>query len=120
MRFTVPGHPVPAVRMTQRGKFIKKAAGRYLAYKNQVAWEAKAAKRKAGLKMFTGAVEVIATAYIYGNKSGDADNLAKAFLDAMNGIVWIDDRQVTDLTIRKRKVSSKDEERAEIEVREVK
>ncbi len=32
----------------------------------------------------------------------DADNLAKAILDGCNGIVWIDDAQVSDLTVTKR------------------
>jgi crossover junction endodeoxyribonuclease RusA len=119
IRFVVPGRPVPAVRMTQRGKFVKKSAGRYLAYKNQVAWAAKAAKMKHNAECFDGPVEVIATAYIYGNRSGDVDNLAKSWLDGMNGIIWLDDRQVTDLTIRKRKVANREEERAEIEIREI-
>lgn len=119
MRIVVPGRPVPAVRMTQRGKFVKKAAGRYLAYKNQIAWIAKATKQKYNLQCIDGSVEVIATAYLYGKREPDADNLAKSFLDGMNGIIWIDDRQVTDLTIRKRKVANKEDERAEIEIREI-
>jgi Holliday junction resolvase RusA-like endonuclease len=116
MKIIVPGHPVPAVRMTQRGKFIKKSAGRYLAYKNHIGWCAKAA----GIKQITGDVEVIGIAYIHGNKSGDIDNLAKAWLDGLNGIAFIDDGQVKRLTVEKRKASSKDEERAEIEIREAK
>lgn len=119
IRFVVNGRPVPAVRMTQRGKFVKAAAGRYLQYKNEVAWAAKGAQMRQNVRQFEGPVEVIATAYIYGNRSGDVDNLAKSWLDGMNGIIWRDDRQVTDLIIRKRPAASKDEERAEIEVREV-
>ena len=34
-------------------------------------------------------------------KQGDGDNLAKAVMDAANGIVWHDDRQVSDLRVRK-------------------
>lgn len=115
MKIVVPGRPVPAVRMTQRGKFIKKAAGKYLAYRNQVGWCAKAA----GVKRMTGDVEVIGIAYIHGNKSGDVDNLGKAWLDGLNGIAWIDDRQVKRLTVEKVKVASKADERAEIEIREI-
>jgi len=33
--------------------------------------------------------------------SGDADNLAKACLDAGNGVLWHDDRQVCSLTVEK-------------------
>lgn len=32
----------------------------------------------------------------------DADNVAKAICDAINGVVWVDDVQVVDLTLKKR------------------
>lgn len=32
----------------------------------------------------------------------DIDNLAKALLDACNGLLWLDDSQITDAHIRKR------------------
>lgn len=32
----------------------------------------------------------------------DTDNLAKAVLDALNGVVWEDDRQVSDLRVSRR------------------
>ena len=35
------------------------------------------------------------------NNFGDADNLAKFILDACNGILWIDDRFITELIIQK-------------------
>lgn len=38
--------------------------------------------------------------------NGDVDNYAKSCLDALNGIVWIDDRQITVLTATKRYSSS--------------
>jgi Holliday junction resolvase RusA-like endonuclease len=34
-------------------------------------------------------------------KKPDADNVAKAFLDSMNGIVYLDDCQVTQLFVKK-------------------
>lgn len=33
---------------------------------------------------------------------GDVDNYAKSVLDALNGICWIDDKQITQLTALKR------------------
>ena len=33
---------------------------------------------------------------------GDVDNYAKSVLDALNGIVWVDDKQITQLTALKR------------------
>lgn len=35
-------------------------------------------------------------------KKPDADNVVKALCDSLNGIVWVDDVQVTDLVARKR------------------
>lgn len=32
----------------------------------------------------------------------DADNVIKAIADACNGVVWIDDKQITDVVLRKR------------------
>lgn len=38
IRFTVPERPVPAARMTRRGKFVNRQVQRYLAYKDKVGW----------------------------------------------------------------------------------
>ena len=38
---------------------------------------------------------------VYGKNIGDLDNIAKSILDGMSGIVYVDDRQVTELSIRK-------------------
>lgn len=65
--------------------------------------------------MFTGAVKVDIKVFRQANKFksgvtsrqfGDADNLAKAILDACNGILWIDDAQVVDLHITKNLAAS--------------
>ena len=37
----------------------------------------------------------------YPTVTPDADNIAKAVLDALNGILWFDDKQVCELTIHK-------------------
>ena len=31
----------------------------------------------------------------------DVDNIAKAVLDALNGVIWVDDKQVVELTVKK-------------------
>lgn len=115
---TVPGRPVPFDRMTGRGKWVRRAAERYLAYKNNVGWAAKAAGVFHPIK---GPVEVEAVAYMASapGREPDIDNLAKSWLDGLNGIVWVDDTQVRRLVVEKVRVKTKEEERAEITVREI-
>lgn len=112
MKFVVPGRPVPAVRMTRRGKWVKKRAQRYLAYKDQVGWVA----RVAGIKRIGGPVKVSMTFYFANNQLPDVDNLVKAIMDGLNGIAWSDDRQVIRVEAERRKGEP---ERAEIEIMEV-
>lgn len=116
MKITIPGRPVPAVRMTQRSKYKNEQAQRYLAYKEQIGWTAKAANVE---RLQDYNIHVEAVAYLFRGKEPDCDNLAKSFLDGLNGIAYDDDRQVQKLTIEKRQVSRKEEERAEIEIKEV-
>jgi crossover junction endodeoxyribonuclease RusA len=55
----------------------------------------------AGEPPVPGAIQVGMT-HIFTGVAGDLDNLAKPVLDALKGLVYEDDRQVTDLTMRKR------------------
>lgn len=52
---------------------------------------------------------------------GDADNLAKAVMDAItdSGVVWIDDAQVTDLHVTKRYADLLGAQGAFVKIREV-
>lgn len=52
-------------------------------------------------------------------KKPDVDKLARSCADALKGVVWNDDSQVTDLIARKRYVAVDGFARAEITVREV-
>lgn len=45
-----------------------------------------------------------------GINCGDVDNLAKGVLDAMNGIIYDDDRHIINLFVSKRRVHRADEE----------
>jgi crossover junction endodeoxyribonuclease RusA len=114
VEIVVPGRPVPAVRMTQRSKFANRAAGRYLAYKFEVGLIAKREK----VKRFDGPVEVEAIAYLHGGREPDVDNLAKSYLDSLNGIAWDDDRQVRKLTVMKIKAEKADEQKSIIRIKE--
>ncbi|GAW29387.1 RusA family crossover junction endodeoxyribonuclease [Carboxydocella sp. ULO1] len=107
--FVVPGRPVPAVRMTQRGKFVKQRAQQYLAYKEAVAWYAV----RAGVRRINGPVAVEIIIYLADKKAGDWDNYGKAITDALNKVAYKDDRQIVDGRVIK-KTCTKGEERAVI------
>ena len=42
----------------------------------------------------------------YNHASADVDNIPKPILDALNGLVYIDDDQITDIICRKRSLQS--------------
>lgn len=120
IEFIVPGRPVPMARprVTAHGTYTPK---RCRDYKTAVAIAARAAMR--GKEPLEGAVSCwidlyfdIPKSYTKGKKLaarnnvikpvgkniGDADNYAKAILDALKGICWADDSQVTRLIVFKR------------------
>jgi len=89
-RFIIPGRPVPAARMTNKSKFVRPEALRYLAYKEKVGWFAK----KSGVEKIDADVEVECRFYLNGGHIPDIDNLLKAVLDGLNGVAWDNDRKV--------------------------
>lgn len=113
--FSVPGRAVPAVRMTQRSKYTKQAK-RYLAYKNQVAWKARSLYRG---RPVTDDVGVNLNVYLKGGQSGDIDNYFKSVTDSLNKIIYMDDRQIREMSARKLDCESKDDERVEVVVYEL-
>ncbi len=50
---------------------------------------------------------MVALTYFYDDGAPDVDNLVKPVLDALKGLAFIDDEQVTDLLVRKRNLSGK-------------
>lgn len=46
--------------------------------------------------------DLMANWYLRPTKKPDCDNIAKAVLDALNGIAYHDDSQIVELTVRKR------------------
>ena len=120
IKFTVPGRPVPMARprVTMHGTYTPK---RCRDYKAAVAIAAKVAM--VGRKPLEGAVACRIELYFNVPKSyacgkhlaakhnvikptgrnfGDADNIAKSITDAVKGICWADDSQVTRLIVEKR------------------
>lgn len=123
IKFTVPGRPVPAVRMTRRSKHVDPAAKRYLAYKSYVKVHAKNEMVKQRLMTSDKPIEV-GMVVTYGlpkswskkrkqaiidggyeefpHVRGDIDNIVKSITDACNAIVYLDDIQIVDLKASKR------------------
>jgi Holliday junction resolvase RusA-like endonuclease len=113
MKIIIEGKPIAKKRprFVRRGKFVTT----YSAQKEEEA-TVKAIIAAQVNKMLEGAIEVDiifwmpipkattkkmrATMY-YHTKKPDIDNLAKFYMDCMNGIVWNDDAQVVCLTATK-------------------
>lgn len=115
MKLVIPGRPVPAVRMTQRGKFVKPNAKRYLEYKESVGWTGRTVIKSPIQNPHEASVEM--RFYLYrGGHVPDIDNLIKAILDGLNKIAWEDDRQVVKVTAWRFSTLSKEKERAEVEI----
>lgn len=100
IKFTAPVEPVPFPRPASNGKrrFNPK---RYTDCKEAIAWYARQAMQ--GRAPFTGAIKIkievfkkiIPTAL----KFGDWDNHGKAISDALNGICYLDDKQIVEAHI---------------------
>ena len=128
--FDVSGDPVPQPRprVSTRGGFARAYVPQkhpVHAYRRAIAFEA----IKAGATPGRGTVNVVIEAVFvrpkyHKTKRGvkvtapeiprqDVDNVAKAVLDALNGVAWVDDTQVARLVIEK---SYGDEGRTTVEI----
>ena len=100
MRFTIKGEIVPAVRMTRKSKWVNPRAARYLDSKGSVAWQYEAQMAMNDWAMLPGQTPLsVHIEFGYCKHNQDIDNLAKAMLDAANGIVWPDDRWIDALDV---------------------
>lgn len=120
--FTIPGAPVGKGRpkFARRGNFVTTYTPEKTAsYENLV--KVKAEEAMNGRPMFDGPVAVSLMLYvttpaswsqkkqrqaldgmIYPTSKPDVDNVIKGIFDAMNAIVWADDKQVCDIHVIKR------------------
>lgn len=113
--FIVPGKAVGWQRARRSGNQYFTAT-ETRAYQQSIAWSAKAA----GVQILQGPVRVLITVYHPMPKSmsqkarleavqrvlrptvkPDMDNVLKTVLDALNGVAYVDDNQVTDIAISK-------------------
>lgn len=67
--------------------------------------DAAAAKLAQGHWAWSGRLRVVILSYSIGPTSLDVDNIAKPVLDALTGLLWIDDGQIDELVLRKTDVT---------------
>lgn len=111
MRFTIPGPPViqERPRAGKFGQFYDPTANA----KKRLGYALLNARQGAKFKILGGDIDI--TVKFYGMPHADLDNAIKALLDAANGILWEDDRQVVHIDAWK--YSSKEgDERTEVEL----
>ena len=99
--FFVEGEPRPkqSFRVSRHGHF---QPARVRAWQNQVALCAQLAMREAGLyEPIKSTLSAELTFFLGDARRVDGDNLSKAILDGLNGVIFEDDRQVISLIIHK-------------------
>ncbi len=100
IKFTVTTEPVPFKRAMTNGK-RRFNDPRYFEYKLYLGLHARVAMQ--GQAPFDGAIRIhvdVFTKYEPTSlRAGDVDNHLKAAMDALNGICYRDDRQITDAAV---------------------
>jgi crossover junction endodeoxyribonuclease RusA len=95
--FAVSGTPVAQGSMVlRRGRVAHASSGRLTQWRHAVAWSARAVMTTQPLG---GPVRVVVRFSVPtpATRPPDLDKLTRAILDALTGIVWLDDRQVVSL-----------------------
>lgn len=114
LTFTVLGTPISKARprtfVNRRGRTLTYTPPKTREFETLVAWEARRAKVRP-----TNAP--VAMTLRFFRCRGDADNLTKSILDALNGIAYDDDRQVVELHVYVTRADAKP--RTEITIRQV-
>lgn len=97
--FRVPGEPVakerPRTAMTRTGKMRTYTPRKTKAAEADIGWEFRRQYQGFGDPV-SGPVSVRLVFHTM-SESKDADNLTKTVLDALNGVIWLDDRQVEEV-----------------------
>jgi Holliday junction resolvase RusA-like endonuclease len=116
LSFTVHGPPVPKARprvvRTKYGEmrtFTPERTKLYELAVRTVAW-----LKYRGEKPTAKQLRCTLRFYMPSRRACDCDNLAKGVLDGMNGVVYLDDRQISELHIFR--TIDKENPRAEVEI----
>jgi Holliday junction resolvase RusA-like endonuclease len=101
LRLDVEPHPQGRPRVTiQNGKPHAYPTAKDEQFREAAQWALKAQPRQ---KFESGHLYVCVHFYVKdidGAKRGDVDNYVKSLFDACNGIIWTDDKQVTEVHAR--------------------
>lgn len=122
--FEIPGDPRGKGRpkFARRGAFVQTYTDdKTAAYENLVALAAKDAMRASGASIMEGPVSVLVymgfrppasasksklvqmlAGLLLPLRKPDIDNVIKAIFDGLNGVAYLDDKQITDLTVVRR------------------
>jgi Holliday junction resolvase RusA-like endonuclease len=98
IKFFVPGKAIPkqSYRAVKGGGYTDP---KVKAWQETISWNARDAVHMQ--EWYTGDLEVSLLFVLPDNRRKDLDNLSKAVLDGMNGIVYADDKQITRLVLEK-------------------
>lgn len=102
---SIPGEIVPYVRVG-RERHTERAK-RYHESRNRLRDELAIAIRGQGAADV--APYMVELHFYRWRQTGDIDNLAKGFLDSANGVLWADDRQVSELHVYRYKAAKGDD-----------
>jgi Holliday junction resolvase RusA-like endonuclease len=113
--FTIPGQPLPKQRPRFGGGhgYTSKAT-RDAEARVALSFTEQAGATHAVTEPLTGFLKFVARYYRRNNVTADLDNCLKLTTDALNGIAWVDDRQIK--SIRADMAVDPDNPRTEIEI----
>jgi Holliday junction resolvase RusA-like endonuclease len=119
MEFTIRGRIVPYVRMTQRSKWTDPRARLYLDSQAAIRWQLTS-------QMLTNAWHrlpereplVVTVAFDIGKRmhTTDCDNMAKAVIDAAQGVVYANDAWIDELHVYRQQLDNLTEDTTRMRV----
>jgi Holliday junction resolvase RusA-like endonuclease len=102
--FVIEGEIMPYVRMTRRGKYTDPRAQAYMASQTAIQWQLNCQMVDRNLPMLPPQTPLSVSIVIWTDRGHtcDADNLAKAIIDAAQGIVFKNDLWIDWLHVERR------------------
>lgn len=100
MHFIITGKIKPAVRMTQRSKYVDKDAQEYLASKDDIGWQLKEQMQERGWTMCPDKTPLrMSVIFIMPQRLNGCDlsNQIKTVEDSAQGIVFVNDRWINEI-----------------------